>query len=137
MTGALNMGTKAITNLATPSAASDLATKDYIDTLLTAGAFMNALSGDVSATGPAGGGSAAATVDKVGTSTAANIHLAELLANAATSSFRRCASRLSGRRGCIVKRESSSNRPCSSGARQSSGRRIFSRGRAKQMMIDC
>ncbi|MEI8231771.1 MAG: hypothetical protein WCG32_04320, partial [Actinomycetes bacterium] len=35
MTGALNMGTNAINNLATPSAATDAATKSYVDTIST------------------------------------------------------------------------------------------------------
>lgn len=47
-----------------------------------AGNYITALTGDVSATGP---GSVAATVNSVGTSSAANVHSAELLANAATS----------------------------------------------------
>ncbi len=46
-------------------------------------AGLTALTGDVTATGP---GSAAATVASVGGSTAAQVHAAELLANAATSS---------------------------------------------------
>jgi len=46
------------------------------------GAAITALTGDVSATGP---GSVAATVNSVGGSTAANIHSAELAANAATT----------------------------------------------------
>lgn len=48
----------------------------------TAGNYITALTGDVSATGP---GSVAATVNSVGGSSAANINSAELLANAATS----------------------------------------------------
>ncbi|RZI59821.1 MAG: hypothetical protein EOP14_03635 [Pseudomonas sp.] len=51
-------------------------------TVGVSGAGVTALTGDVSATGP---GSAVATVNTVGTSSAANIHAAELLANAATS----------------------------------------------------
>lgn len=47
-----------------------------------AGNYITALTSDVSAAGP---GSAAATVNSVGGSSAANIHTAELLANAATS----------------------------------------------------
>lgn len=47
------------------------------------GSGITALTGDVSASGS---GSVAATVNSVGGSTAANIHTAELLANAATSS---------------------------------------------------
>lgn len=54
-------------------------TTTQVNTLL---GTITALTGDVSATGP---GSAAATVNSVGTSSAANIHTAELLANAATS----------------------------------------------------
>lgn len=46
-----------------------------------AGNYVTALTGDVSATGP---GSASATVNSVGGSSAANVHAAELLANAAT-----------------------------------------------------
>ena len=46
-----------------------------------AGAYITALTGDVTASGP---GSVAATVAYVGTSSAANVHAAELLANAAT-----------------------------------------------------
>jgi hypothetical protein len=49
----------------------------------TAGNYITALTSDVSATGP---GSVAATVNSVGGSSAANIHSAELAANAATSS---------------------------------------------------
>lgn len=45
------------------------------------GSYITALTGDVSASGP---GSAAATVNSVGGSSAASIHSAELLANAAT-----------------------------------------------------
>lgn len=48
----------------------------------TTGAAITALTGDVSATGP---GSVSATVNSVGGSSAANIHTAELAANAATS----------------------------------------------------
>lgn len=48
-----------------------------------AGNYMTALTSDVSASGP---GSAAATVNSVGGSSASNINAAELLANAATSS---------------------------------------------------
>lgn len=47
-----------------------------------AGNYLTALSGDVSAAGP---GSASATVNSVGGSSAANIHAAELAANAATA----------------------------------------------------
>lgn len=46
------------------------------------GNYITALTGDVTATGP---GSVAGTVAAVGGSTAANVHAAELLANAATS----------------------------------------------------
>lgn len=49
---------------------------------LSPGNYITALTGDVSATGP---GSASSTVNSVGTSSAANIHSAELLANAATA----------------------------------------------------
>lgn len=48
-----------------------------------AGNYITALTSDVSASGP---GSAAATVNSVGGSSAANVHSAELAANAATSS---------------------------------------------------
>lgn len=48
----------------------------------TTSAAISALTGDVSAAGP---GSVAATVNSVGGSTAANIHAAEVLANAATN----------------------------------------------------
>lgn len=47
-----------------------------------AGSYITALTSDVSASGP---GSAAATVNSVGGSTAANVHTAELAANAATA----------------------------------------------------
>lgn len=47
----------------------------------TAGNYLTALTGDVAATGP---GSAASTVNSVGGSSAADIHTAELAANAAT-----------------------------------------------------
>lgn len=46
------------------------------------GAYITSLTNDVTATGP---GAAAATVVSVGTSSAANVHAAEVLANAATS----------------------------------------------------
>lgn len=46
------------------------------------GNYITALTGDVTASGP---GSVAATVATVGTSSAANVHAAELLANAATN----------------------------------------------------
>ncbi|MGH7974969.1 MAG: hypothetical protein ACREBR_05560 [bacterium] len=46
------------------------------------GSYITALTGDVSATGP---GSASSIVNTVGGSTAANVHSAELAANAATS----------------------------------------------------
>jgi trimeric autotransporter adhesin len=48
-----------------------------------AGSYLTALTGDVTASGP---GSAAATVALVGGSSAANVHSAELAANAATAS---------------------------------------------------
>lgn len=48
----------------------------------TTGTAITALTGDVSATGP---GSSTATVNSVGGSSAANVHSAELAANAATS----------------------------------------------------
>lgn len=56
----------------------------YIPASISTGATnaITALTGGVSATGP---GSAAATVNSVGGSSAANVHSAELLANAATS----------------------------------------------------
>ncbi len=62
-----------------------------------AGVAITALTGDVTAPGP---GSTAATVALVGGSTAANVHSAELLANAATSS---------NTASTIVKRDSSGN----------------------------
>lgn len=65
--------------------------------LQTAGNYLTALTGDVTATGP---GSVAATVALVGGSTAANVHAAELLANAATN-----ANTVS----TIVKRDASGN----------------------------
>lgn len=58
---------------------------------------ISALTGDVSASGP---GSAAATVNSVGGSSAANVHSAELAANAATSA---------NTPSTIVKRDSSGN----------------------------
>lgn len=61
------------------------------------GSGITSLTGDVSATGP---GAAAATVNSVGGSSAANIHSAELLANAATSS---------NTASTIVKRDASKN----------------------------
>lgn len=62
-----------------------------------AGSYITALTGDVTATGP---GSVAATVAFVGTSSAANVHSAELLANAATSANTALA---------IVRRDASGN----------------------------
>lgn len=61
------------------------------------GSALTGLSGDVSATGP---GVAVATVNSVGGSSAANIHAAELAANAATSS---------NTPSTIVKRDASGN----------------------------
>lgn len=61
------------------------------------GNYITALTGDVTAAGP---GSAAATVVTVGTSSATNIHNAELAANAATSS---------NTASTIVKRDGSGN----------------------------
>lgn len=63
----------------------------------TSGTAITSLTGDVSATGP---GAASATVNSVGGSSAANIHSAELAANAATSS---------NTASTIVKRDSSGN----------------------------
>jgi trimeric autotransporter adhesin len=63
----------------------------------TTGAAITALTSDVSATGP---GSVAATVNSVGGSSAANIHSAELAANAATSA---------NTASTIVKRDASGN----------------------------
>jgi hypothetical protein len=71
---------------ADPTATLHAATKQYVDTAIAtrqgSGSYLTALTGDVTAAGP---GSAAATVATVGTSTAANVHSAELLANAATN----------------------------------------------------
>jgi hypothetical protein len=53
-----------------------------IDSKQVAGNYITALTSDVSASGP---GSVAATVNSVGGSSAANVHSAELLANAATN----------------------------------------------------
>ncbi len=64
----------------------------------TAGNYITALTSDVSASGP---GSAAATVNTVGGSSAANVHAAELLANAASA--------LSTGGTTIVRRNSSGN----------------------------
>lgn len=64
----------------------------------TALATITALTSDVSASGA--GGSAVATVNSVGGSTAANIHTAELLANASTAS---------ATANTIVKRDANSN----------------------------
>lgn len=61
------------------------------------GSGISSLTGDVSATGP---GAAAATVNLVGGSSAVNVHNAELLANAATSS---------NTASTIVKRDGSKN----------------------------
>jgi len=61
------------------------------------GSYVTALTGDVSASGP---GSAAATVNSVGGSSASNVHAAELLANAATDANTASA---------IVKRDASGN----------------------------
>jgi hypothetical protein len=61
------------------------------------GNYITALTSDVSASGP---GSAASTVNAVGGSTAANIHQAELLANAATDA---------NTASTIVKRDASGN----------------------------
>lgn len=63
----------------------------------TAGNYITALTGDVSATGP---GSSAATVNSIGGSSAANVHSAELAANGATSS---------NTSNSIVRRDSSGN----------------------------
>lgn len=68
-----------------------------ISSIITAGNAITALTGDVSATGP---NSVAATVNSVDGSSAANIHSAELLANAATSA---------NTASTIVKRDSSGN----------------------------
>lgn len=80
---------------------SQKAIKAYVDTGLSGkqatGNYVTALTGDVTASGP---GSAAATVASVGGSTAANVHAAELLANAATSANTASA---------IVKRDASGN----------------------------
>lgn len=94
------------TNLSTPEAGAiefDGSSLYYTDstntrrTLGVAGAGITALTGDVSASGS---GSVFATVNSVGGSTAANVHSAELLANAATN-----ASTAS----TIVKRDASGN----------------------------
>jgi len=73
--------------------ASDL-TASQVNTLL---GTITALTGDVSASGP---GSAAATVNSVGGSSAANIHSAELAANAATDA---------NTASTIIKRDASGN----------------------------
>lgn len=70
---------------------SDLAGKQ------ATGNYITDLTGDVSASGP---GSAATTVNSIGGSSAANVHAAELLANAATSANTASA---------IVKRDGSGN----------------------------
>lgn len=84
VTGKLLTGYSVGTN--TPLTASDsiLLAFEKIQGQLnsTTGAAITALTGDVSAAGP---GSAVATVNSVGGSSAANIHSAELDANAATS----------------------------------------------------
>lgn len=60
---------------------SQKAVKTYADTKQVAGNYITGLTSDVTASGP---GSASATVNSVGGSSAANVHAAELLANAAT-----------------------------------------------------
>ena len=71
-------------NLASGTAAGALSAADWttFNNKAPAGAYLTALTGDVTATGP---GSAASTVALVGGSTAALVHSAELLANAAVS----------------------------------------------------
>ena len=68
-----------------------------LNALQPAGSYLTALTGDVTATGP---GSVPATVNAVGGSSAANVHTAEQLANAATSANTASA---------IVKRDGSGN----------------------------
>ncbi|MFM6929490.1 MAG: tail fiber domain-containing protein [Bdellovibrio sp.] len=70
---------------------------EWVPSTLTAGGTLSALTGDVSASGT---GSVAATVNSVGGSTAANVHNAELIANAATNTNVASA---------IVKRDASGN----------------------------
>lgn len=74
-----------------------LSSADWTTFSGTSGNAITALTGGVTATGP---GSVAATVVSVGGSTAANVHAAELLANAATSA---------NTASTIVKRDASGN----------------------------
>lgn len=68
-----------------------------INTKQASGNYITALTGDVTAAGP---GSVAATIASVGGSTAANVHTAELIANAATNANTASA---------VVKRDGSGN----------------------------
>lgn len=83
-----HMVTKAQVGLGDVDNTSDLnkpistATQAALDTKQNVGNYVTALSGDVSASGP---GSAVATVNSVGGSSASDLHSAELLANAATN----------------------------------------------------
>lgn len=93
----ISANSKQIKNVTDPTLAQDVSTKAYTDTKQAAGNYITGLTGDVSATGP---GSVASTVNSVGTSSAASVHSAELLANAATSS---------NTASTIVKRDASGN----------------------------
>lgn len=68
-----------------PVASLEAATKSYVDTSVSnsqpSGNYVTALSGDVTAAGP---GSAAASVNSVGGSSAANLHAAELAVSGAS-----------------------------------------------------
>lgn len=101
---ALGFTPEDVTNKATNLTSPDNTTYPTtlaVDTALSGkqatGNYITALTGDVTASGP---GSSAATVAFVGTSSAANVHSAELLANAATNLNTASA---------IVKRDSSGN----------------------------
>jgi|GEM_PF-3530976 len=82
-----------------PTSSNQAATKAYVDSAISSipTSGITALTGDVIASGP---GSATATVAKVGGSTAANVHTAEVAANAATST---------NTANTIVKRDASGN----------------------------
>jgi len=64
-----------------PTSSLQAATKEYVDTAVSSSSGITALTGDVTASGS---GSVAATVASIGGSSAANVHTAELAANAAT-----------------------------------------------------
>lgn len=82
--GALSSDLTIVMPPATATTAGYLSAPDFatFNAKQPAGNYITALTGDVSASGP---GSVAATVNSVGGSSAANVHTAELLANAATS----------------------------------------------------